>query len=302
MVALPAGAAGPVEGADVDTPRHARPAPRRGFGACLALSAASGLGMVALAGGVSSAAEARQAITITARQGATSVSGAEALSSGLTRVTFRNASRKDAFVALARLRPGVSVETLRARLNRSAALPDRLIAIPASAFTGPGESSVTTVSLPPGEYVATQPPDGKGLGPATTFTVGGGAAGGTPPRATSSITMYDFGFRVPRAIDGDGTVAVRNIGASPHFIIGIRLNRAADAGRVVRALRSGQELQGPPPGRFVSILGIVTPGTTNYVRPQLQPGRYVIACFYSDRHSAGHEHTDFGMVRAVTVR
>ncbi len=46
----------------------------------------------------------------------------------------------------------------------------------------------------------------------------------------------------------------------------------------------------------------MNPGSINYVNTHLRPGRYVIACFNSDRHSAGHDHSQFGMVRKLTVQ
>ena len=49
-------------------------------------------------------------------------------------------------------------------------------------------------------------------------------------------------------------------------------------------------------------IGVVSPGTTNVLQAKLKPGVYVLACFYSDRASAGHGHNEFGMVRQATVR
>jgi hypothetical protein len=115
--------------------------------------------------------------------------------------------------------------------------------------------------------------------------------------------MYDDGFRAPARISSTGTLRVSNIGNSNHFIVGLRLNRPRDARRVARIFRGElPEPQGPPPGQFASVLGIVGPGVTNYVETKLRPGRYVLACFYADRASAGREHSEFGMVRTLTVR
>ncbi len=40
----------------------------------------------------------------------------------------------------------------------------------------------------------------------------------------------------------------------------------------------------------------------NVIQADLEPGVYVVACFYGDRASAGREHSEFGMVRQMTVR
>jgi hypothetical protein len=165
----------------------------------------------------------------------------------------------------------------------------------------PGGRFVTTLKLPPGEYVAAQSGNRPGIVAPTTFTVGRGAAGGTPPRPGATVLMDDYGFRTPASIKGRGVLAVNNIGQNYHFVVGIRLNPGADPAEVREQLVNGT-LQGPPPGEFVSILGVVAPGTTNYVETDLDPGTYLLACFFADRHSAGHDHSSFGMVRKVVVR
>ena len=38
------------------------------------------------------------------------------------------------------------------------------------------------------------------------------------------------------------------------------------------------------------------------MKTSLPPGTYVIACFNSDRHSAGHNHSQYGMVRKLIVK
>jgi hypothetical protein len=132
--------------------------------------------------------------------------------------------------------------------------------------------------------------------------VGGAPTGGSLPRADASIKMFDYGFLVPKRIDGDGTLRIDNIGRNEHFILGIRLNPGVNPAVARRQAISGELFEGPPPGEFVNIIGVVSPGTTNVIQADLRPGVYLIACFYADRASAGHDHSEFGMVRQVTVR
>jgi hypothetical protein len=56
-------------------------------------------------------------------------------------------------------------------------------------------------------------------------------------------------------------------------------------------------MQGPPPGELVSVIGLGLPGDQQPDAGEPE----VIACFYADRASAGHEHSEFGTVRQVTV-
>jgi hypothetical protein len=140
---------------------------------------------------------------------------------------------------------------------------------------------------------ANTPP--RGLGPADEFTVAPGEAGGTAPRGPR-VLMYDYGFRAPATIPRRGTLVIENAGLNFHLVLGIRLNPGLDPAEVREQLMAGA------PGEFVSILGVVGPGTTNYVQTDLKPGTYLLVCFFADRHSAGHEHSEFGMVRKVVVR
>jgi hypothetical protein len=135
----------------------------------------------------------------------------------------------------------------------------------------------------PGEYAAfSQGNNQSGLGTVARFSVAGGAAGGSLPRSDSSILMYDYGFKVPGKIDGNGVLRIDNIGENQHFIVGIRLNPGVSPRAARRALVTGQDMQGPPPGELVSVVGLVSPGSSNLMQASLKPGVYVIACFYAD--------------------
>jgi hypothetical protein len=286
----------------VDHQPPARPRIRRAVGACLAAALASCLALVAFAAAQGGSGNG-QAITVSARAGAATVAGAEGLRPGPVTVTLRATGRQDQDVIIARLKPGVAVADVDRYLRRVDSVPVDLVSLESASTVGPGRTFRTSVDLPPGSYVAAAfGGRTRGLGRFATFEVTGASTGGALPRADATIQMYDHGFRVPRRIDGDGTLRVDNIGRNEHFIVGIRLNRGVNPREVRRQLIAGQEPEGPPPGEFVSIISVVSPGTSNVVDVDLRPGVYVIACFYADRASAGRDHSEFGMVRQVTVR
>jgi len=279
------------------TRRHAL---RRAVGGCLATALALCLALVALAAAQGGGADA-QSITVTASNGKATLAGADGLRPGLAEVTLRVKGRAPQNVVLARLRPGVEVADVQRYARRLNNVPVNLISLDTSAFMGPGETLRTTINLSPGRYLAIGE-DGQnpGLGGFKVFDVAGVPFGGELPAAGASIQMYDYGFRIPKKIDGDGLLRVENIGRNEHFIIGIRLEPGANPAVVKRHLIAGDDFE--PPGEFVGIIGVVSPRTTNVIQANLRPGVYVLACFYSDRASAGHGHNEFGMVRQATVR
>ena len=275
---------------------------RNGIGAGIVLAMLASLALV-VTSGFGSEQAATQNITVTLSKGTTTVSATDTLVSGLTRITARNTGKAPVDFALTRIKPGKTFADLTAELNRSSEVPEGTTATLTTFFgLAPGRTFVTTINLPPGDYVTTQPPAGKGLGPAAQFSIANGSAGGSPPATTGTVQLYDYGITAPASIKGRGTLKINNIGSNYHFLVGIRLNPGVDADKVISDLRTGAGGNGPPPGEFVSIIGVVNPGSINYVNTRLKPGRYVIACFYADRHSAGHDHSGYGMERKLTVR
>ena len=275
---------------------------RAGIALCLVVATAASLALTALATGLGGGHEAAQTLDITLAKGSTTVSTPTGLASGLTKIQAKNTGSAPSNVLVARIRPGKTFDEAAAVASRNAGIPEEFLATITSFFgLAPGQTFTTTLSLPPGDYIATQPPQGKGTGPVTQFSVSSAPAGGSPPATVGKIQLFDYGIRGSTSIKGRGTLAVENIGLNYHFIQSIRLNDPSRASEVVQGIESGH-LAGPPPGQPVSIIGIVQPGTTNYVNVNLKKGTYVIACFNADRHSAGHNHSQYGMVRKLVVR
>jgi hypothetical protein len=286
----------------MDAQRSGNPDRRRlGVGALIVAALLASLGLVA-ASGLGSEHAATQQLTVTLAKGKTTVGDTSTLVSGLTRVTARNTGSKPANFALVRIKPGKTFADLQAALNRSPDVPEGTTATLTSYFgVAPGQAFVTTLDLPPGDYVVTQPPDGKGLGPNAQFTIANGSAGGSPPATTGTLMLYDYGLRAPATLSGRGTLKINNVGLNYHFVMALRLKPGVSSSSVIAELRA-RTFDGEGVAQFTSIIGVVNPGSINYVPVRLRPGNYVIVCFYGDRHSAGKDHAQFGMETAVTVR
>ena len=147
----------------MDAQRSGNPDRRRlGVGALIVAALLASLGLV-VASGLGSEHAATQQLTVTLAKGKTTVGDTSTLVSGLTRVTARNTGSKPANFALVRIKPGKTFADLQAALNRSPDVPEGTTATLTSYFgVAPGQTFVTTLDLPPGDYVVTQPPDGKG--------------------------------------------------------------------------------------------------------------------------------------------
>jgi hypothetical protein len=270
------------------------------------LAVAAVLATIALAPGARDAAQAQAArdslIVTSPGPRDVEIMRPETVHVGPTDVTLRNTGDEGVNMGLVRLRPGVTLDELRGFTSKSAAVPDALVSIETSQFVEPGTTFQTSVKLAPATYVALgNIPDGKGLGPAVDFEAVGPPSGAPAPKADARIRLYDYGIIGPARIRGSGTLEIANIGSNNHFLAGIRLNPGVSAAKVARDLVSGAEDQGPPPGTFVNVIGLVSPGSDNAIRIHLPPGRYVVACFFADRHSAGRSHNTFGMVKRLTV-
>ena len=274
---------------------------RSGIGACIAVAMLASLGLAA-ASGVGREDAATQSVEVTLGKGTTTVTGADTLVAGLTKITARNTGSAPANFLLGRLRPGKTFADLQAATQRTNQIPEGVLIVSTSFFgVAPGQSFVTTIKLPAGDYLTTQPPNGKGIGPAVQFSIASGTAGGSPPATTGTVVLYDYGINAPKSISGRGTLKINNIGQNYHFLESLRLNPGVSADQVVADIRAGKDI-GPPPGQGFSIIGVVAPSAINYVKTSLPPGTYVIACFNSDRHSAGHNHSQYGMVRKLIVK
>ena len=171
---------------------------------------------------------------------------------------------------------------------------------------GPGQTLRTTINLAPGRYLAIGEgePDPRASARYTTFDVGGvpfgGVAAGAPTRASRCTTTASASRRRSTAT---ALLRIENIGRNEHFIAGIRLDQGADPAVVQPQAHRGRRLPGPAAGRVRQRSSAwCRRGRPTSIQANLRPGVYVLACFYADRASAGHGHSEFGMVRQVTVR
>jgi hypothetical protein len=120
------------------------------------------------------------------------------------------------------------------------------------------------------------------------------------PAAAASLTATEYRFQARGLTAGRHTVRLENAGKQPHNF-------------VLSPIRAGKTLEdvakyvehdsGPPPVDVEreTISGVLEGGTRQDLPLDLEPGRYALLCFASDR-AGGPPHVAKGMLNEVTVR
>jgi hypothetical protein len=241
-------------------------------------------------------------IPITASETSLAVGTSGPVAAGPTRFELIKSGGGDVGVAIAALRPGVTVDQAIAATrsaDENAILElvhlDSVVTLPASQ-----ERRGVTVRLRPNStylvvnITGDRPADFE----TATFTVG---APGTAaaPKADARVRMVDLRFRGDSTLPLRGIVRVENAGWAPHFAVAIPLRRRASTDAVGRALRGNNERQLNRLLDFRSaadVQGLVSRGAVNYSEVRFpRRGRYAMVCFFQN-------HNRQGMYRFVRVR
>jgi hypothetical protein len=269
---------------------------------------------LAIAGVVAAIAMAQQpvpTVTVTASPTAVSAQPASGIPAGPTRFTITRArARLGLSVYFALLNPGVTVDELRATLERD----DRtrgsqslgLVSIQASAvLTGAETRRDVIFRLKPGlTYVMVSEPDGEGDNPPasrgiSTFTTSAQSNGAADPRPDATVRMVDLRFRGATTLPRRGIVRFENFGGVPHIAVAFPLRPRVTTAQFGRALRTDNEramgrlLAGEPLGLQTLISG---GGAWDHQLVSFsRAGRYGLVCFFNEHHR-------LGMYRIVRVR
>lgn len=267
------------------------------------VGAAAATLVLAVAGGASGASTLPTLnIALTGTTGI-SVSGNPATGADNVVTTFKGTLPRGAHgpaVGIVRLDPGVTpqqafqaVQSHHGDLN--ALTPYGALIVAANA-----PSVIQTVLAPGYTYIALNI-SGNGGPAAAPFNVSQSSSPAPLPKARSTETAIEFGFRGAKVLHDGTVVRAQNGGYLVHMIdlIGVR-NRAT--GEAVMALlrahkeRAAQKLASRV---FVSLLDPASPGAVQQQVLRTKPGYYLEACFMDTQD--GREHVQLGMMRLVRV-
>jgi hypothetical protein len=176
---------------------------------------------------------------------------------------------------------------------------------------GPGQTLQVIVDLTPGNWVVWGD-DPEAPQPPLPLTVTGEtpATPGPEPTAAATATMFEYGFNVEGTLAaGPQTLKVTNVGAQPHFLVLLKSPvevTKEQVGQIVELDMTGgtpapdSGLPNPEEFTDVGYVATLSTGSTAWIPVNLEPGYYVLLCFFPDIAS-GAPHAALGMYEVVDV-
>jgi hypothetical protein len=222
---------------------------------------------------------------------------------GLTEIAFENAGEKTSDMQLIRVEgnrsPAEVIRGLGAAM-RGKALPDWFFAAGGVGPVPAGRTETVTQVIEPGSYFALNTETD---GPPAVDDVGRFEVSGEDTddevEGDATISAFEYGFEA-ESLTADGSeIVFENKGAQPHHIVYAPLSGKATADDVERFLESEK---GKPPfdGKEAKNTAVLEGGGSQLVSLDLEPGRYALLCFITDRQG-GPPHALKGMIGEVEV-
>ena len=227
------------------------------------------------------------------------------LPAGLTTFRLVNRGPQIHHIQLVKLGEGKTMDDFMAALKAGGPPPKWI-----SMEGGPnpselGDTSITTVTLQPGNYamVCFVPgPDGiphiaKGMARPLTVTAGAGATA-AEPEADVVMKLVDYDFELSKPIPaGRHTIRVDNAGPQEHEVVIVKLDAEKEP---IDFAKWGEKMVGKPPGTLHGGVSGIMPGGKAFLEVDLAPGEYGLICFVPDSKD-GKGHYRHGMAKKVTV-
>jgi plastocyanin len=209
---------------------------------------------------------------------------------GLVTITFTNAGDDSHEMTLVRLKPGVTLDQVKAALKQpdpdkaaSSLLVDPDGEITGPALLGPGHSETVTAPLVAGNYaiVCFLPgPDGMPhavMGMVAGLTVAAGNTDAGQPQTQGTIELTDKGITVPDGVGSGGVYAVKNTGTTPHDFSTAALKAGTTLPGFFQCVGESFGKSTPIdkcPGTITGGVTTMQPGQTAYLALTLAPGTY----------------------------
>ncbi len=172
-----------------------------------------------------------------------------------------------------------------------------------------GQSAQVVLDLTPGEWIAWGDDPSASQEPVIVTVTGEMPTDLPEPESGATLTMAEYSIEVTEGelTTGQQVVKVTNVGAQPHFVFiaqGPDSMTEADIEAILEAEMTGTPAASgiDPDKDFTDVVGTGTQsmGTDTWVSVDLQPGKYVMVCFFPDIED-GAPHAFHGMYNLVEV-
>lgn len=232
------------------------------------------------------------------------ISGPQRAEAGLAQITLENDADREGELQLIRVEGDRTSEDVIEVLNgvvEGETFPDWFFAGGGVSGVPGGESATVTQALEPGTYFAIDlegegPPEAENV-PAIEVT---GAASDEEVEADVTISAVDYGFEAETLPAGRTEIVFENDGAQPHHLLASRLVGDSTAEDVEQFFKTEKGEPAPLREEGTLTTAVLEGGESQALTMDLEPGRYALYCFISDREG-GEPHVFKGMVDEVEV-
>ena len=255
-----------------------------------------------------SAQQSYQSVTIKAMD--FSFDQPKTIPAGLVDLTFVNNGAQPHQIQLVRINNG-NYDEFASALKKNGPVPSTLQLVTGAGGANtidPGGKQEVILNLTQGEYASicfvsgsdNVPHYMKGMLQQLTVT-GSSNTSQTQPQANETITLKDFAIEVPNNVTaGAVTWKVTNDGPQLHEMDIVKLHSGVTFDQFKKIMFSPSPPSGPPPFDNAGGIGALQPGTSGWMKLNLQPANYVALCFVPDVKT-GKPHFMLGMMSAFTA-
>lgn len=248
------------------------------------------------------------AIEITGSGQNVEVTAPETVPAGLAEIELTNSADRPQDAQFIRVEGERSQEEVAEALGtvmEGGAFPEWFFAAGGPGETDPDATSTVVQPLEPGQYwvqAADSPQalrQGNGM---VAMEVTGEPADAELPEADSEIIADEYSFEAQTLSADSPEIAFRNVGEQPHHVVAAPIVEGATFEEVEEFAQQQGPPQGPPPVDIENSAAttVVEGGDEQLANLELQPGRYALVCFITDRQG-GPPHVAQGMIAEVEV-
>jgi hypothetical protein len=231
--------------------------------------------------------------------------GVPSAKSGLTQISFTNQAKKKYDLQLVRVEGNHTLaEVLKVTSSDGPVpIPTFMKGGGGVGTTDAGKTATITQLLDGGRYFVLAEPDQGGKPVTAEMTVSGGKGTGTLPKADAKVTATEYKFDATGLKAGRQKIEFDNDGAQLHHAIFIPIKAGVTLAQAKKFFTTDGKGAGPPPfdaKRNGPSTTVIDSGVKLVFDAQLDPGKYALVCFLSDR-KGGPPHVAKGMISEVDV-